>query len=158
MVFSLNIDLIKSYDRVDLSYLKLILLQIGLSLDMVEWIMSAITIARFVLLINSVPTEFFKGSRGIQQGCPLSSYLFILEVEVLSILIQHKKKQSHFQCLMTARGLSFSHLLFVDDVIIIGEGSIEEWKYMKYVVKMFCKAFDLEVGNNKSLLLHSCKE
>ena len=61
MVFSLNIDLIKSYDRVDLSYPKLILLQIGLSLDMVEWIMSAITIAQFVVLINSVPTELFKG-------------------------------------------------------------------------------------------------
>ena len=107
MVFSLNIDLIKSYDRMDLSYLKLILLQIGLSLDMVEWIMSAITIARFVVLINSVPTEFFKGSKWIRQGFPLSLYLFILEVEVLSIRIQHRKKQSHFQGLRTIRGCQF---------------------------------------------------
>ena len=59
---------------------------------------------------------------------------------------------------MTARGLSFSHLLFVDDVIIIGEGSIEEWKYMKYVIQMFCKTFELELSSNKSILLHSCNK
>ena len=125
MDFLLNLDLIKACDHVDWSYLKLILLQIGLSSNMVEWIMIAVTMTQFPVLINGVPTEFFKGSKGIQQRLPLSLYIFIMVVEDLSILIQHTKKLSHFQGLNITRGLSISHLLFVDDVIIIGGGSVE---------------------------------
>ena len=81
----------------DWSYMKLILFQIGLSPDLVELIMSAVTTTWFVVLINRVPMDFFKGSRGIWQGFPLSLYLFILVVEVLILLIKHAKNQSLFQ-------------------------------------------------------------
>ena len=45
--FFLKLDLVKAYDRVDCSYLRLILIQIGLSPDLVDWIMSAVSSARF---------------------------------------------------------------------------------------------------------------
>ena len=86
--FFLKFDLVKAYDQVDWSYLRMILIQIGLSLDMVEWMMNAVSLARFAMLINGVLTENFKSNMGLQQGWPLSPYLFILAIEGLNLLIQ----------------------------------------------------------------------
>ena len=55
----------KGYDRVDWSYLRLILIQIGLSPDMVKWIISVVTSTQLVVPVNGVPSEYFKGNKGI---------------------------------------------------------------------------------------------
>lgn len=120
--------------------------------------MSAVTTAWFVVLINGIPTEYFQGNRGLRQGRPLSLYLFILVVEGLRLLIQHAKRQPYFQGLKVARGMSITHLLFVDDVIVIGGDSAGEWKFMHSIVELFCNAFGLEVNCRKSFILHSCKD
>ena len=64
--FFLKVDLLKAYDKVDWSYLSLILVQIGLTPDIVDWIMSCMSTTRFFVLINGVPSSSFKGSRGIR--------------------------------------------------------------------------------------------
>jgi hypothetical protein len=52
----LKLDLIKAYDRVDWGVLRLVLLQVGLSLETTYWIMECVTSANFVVLINGRPT------------------------------------------------------------------------------------------------------
>ena len=76
----LKINLIKAYERANWDFLRLVLLQIGLILEYTNWIMGCIQSTNYVVWLNGEPTNFFKGSRGLRQGFPMSPLLFLLIV------------------------------------------------------------------------------
>ena len=53
-----------------------------------EWRWSCISTAKFSVLVNGKPAGFFPNSKGLCQGDPLSPYLFVMGMEVLSVLIR----------------------------------------------------------------------
>lgn len=61
----LKLDLEKAYDKVDRSFLNLILVQIGFPFKATQWIMKCINTTSFVVLINGSPLDIFKGTRGL---------------------------------------------------------------------------------------------
>ena len=56
----------------------------------VDWVMGMVTTPFFSILLNGSPSKFFQASRGIQQGDPLSPFIFILMAKGLSRLIQYQ--------------------------------------------------------------------
>lgn len=54
-----KLDLEKSYDKVNWTMLRLTFLQIGLPFDIVRWIMSCVSRAKYVVMVNGAPTSFF---------------------------------------------------------------------------------------------------
>jgi hypothetical protein len=61
----LKIDLAKSYDKVNWTYLRLLLLQMGMKVQSVNWIMGCVESISFVVLINGSPSRFFRATRGL---------------------------------------------------------------------------------------------
>lgn len=88
----LHIYLKKAYDRVNCTFLHLVLIQIGLKWNVVQWIMGCVSSAAFAIIKNGSPSEFFKAGRGLWQGCPLSPLLFLLVVECFSRMIKKGEK------------------------------------------------------------------
>ena len=73
-------------------------------------------------MVNGSPFGFFRSSRGLRQGDPLSPYLFVIEMEALSCLIAKAVEGGFlFGCRIGGRegdGLTVSHLLYADDTIL----------------------------------------
>ena len=120
----------------------------------VNWIMGCVTNAYFAVLVNGSPSEFFPASRGIRQGCPLSPLLFILVIESLSRIILDKHLKGLISRIQYTHGLSPTHLLFVDDVILFGVGTVEEWEAYKDALGLLCSATGMMVSTEKSSFLY----
>jgi hypothetical protein len=80
----LKIDLSKAFDRVNWSYLRLLLTHLGFEVPFIKWVMACITWVSFAVLINGVASPFFQSECGLRQGFPLSPLLFLLVAEGLS--------------------------------------------------------------------------
>ena len=133
----LKLDLIKAFDRVNWSFIRLILIQIRVPLLGVNWIMGCLTSANFAVLINGTPSKFFSASRGIRQGCPLSPLLFILVIEGLGFLISDARDHGLIRGIKVSSLLALTHLLFVDDVILLGTGTLQEWIDFDVILSTF---------------------
>ena len=62
----LKLNLTKAFDRVNWTYIHLLLIQIGVPLVGVNWILGCISSANFAILVNGSPSTFFSASRGIR--------------------------------------------------------------------------------------------
>ena len=81
--------------------------------------MSCLTSVSFDVLINGVACPFFHSQRGLRQGFPLSPLLLLLVAEGLSIFLKRANSKGKFRGLPILQVLDVTHLLFVDDILIV---------------------------------------
>lgn len=106
---------------------------------------------RSSVLVNGSPTEEFEMSKGVMQGDPLSSFLFIVAMEGLNIVMKtacekdifHGVKVSHTENII-------SHLFYADDALFVREWSRDNIKNLSRILRCFHVASDLKVNFNKS--------
>eukprot|EP00253_Pinus_taeda_P001598 PITA_01598 len=146
----LKIDLSKAYDRINWLYLRLLLTHLGFNYSFVSWIMGCITNVSFVVLINGAASPFFKSQRGLRQECPLSPLLFLLVAEGLSRLIHKARRFDKIKGIEVTINLYITHLLFVDDILIFTNGSLNEMKEYKNIFDLFMKATGMKINSRKS--------
>ena len=51
-----------------------------------------------------------------------------------------------------------THTLFMDNILIFGEGSYYEWNHYHSIISLFCDASGLAVNVQKSNFLYSCND
>lgn len=103
------------------------------------------------LLLNGSPVDSFTPSKGLQQGDLLSLYLFILCMEVLSAMLNQSMENGKIKGIkITHSGTGLSHLLFADDLILMGMASQEEAVGQMNTIQKFGDCLGQKVNLSKS--------
>ena len=109
------------------------------------------------MLVNGVPAGFFPSSKGLQQGDPLSPYLFVMGMEVLSTLIRRVVEGGFLSgCRIRGGGrqsVHISHLLFADDTIVFCEARKEHLTHLSWILFWFEAASGLRINLDKSEII-----
>ena len=83
-----KLDIEKAYESINWQFLLKVMEKMGFGSKWLRWMWWCISTAKFSVMVNGVPVGFFSSSKGLSQGDPLSSYLFVMGMEVLSVLIR----------------------------------------------------------------------
>lgn len=130
----MKVDLSKAYDSCRWDFVEAVLQRMEFPTKWIKWIMQCITIVSYSILVNGEPTTYFNPKAGLRQGDPLSPYIFILCMEVLSTnLIKTQEEKSIHGIKIARTAPSLSHLFFADDALFFFKGIPRVcWKLKKF--------------------------
>lgn len=95
----MKLDVCKAFDRLEWPFILASVEKVGLAGTLSAFLRSGFSSASSVILLNGRPTEAFKLTRSVRQGCPLSPLVFILAFDILSLLISDSVNRGHWWAL-----------------------------------------------------------
>ncbi|RVW49859.1 putative mitochondrial protein [Vitis vinifera] len=131
--------------------------KMGFGSKWIGWMWYCISTVKYSVLVNGVPAGFFSSTKGLRQGDPLSPYLFIMGMEVLSVLITRAAEGGFIKGCRIWRdreqAVKVTHLLFADDTIIFCEAKKEALLHLGWVLFWFEAASGLKINLDKSMVI-----
>lgn len=120
---TLKVDIDKAFDSLIWDFLTNCLTALNLPETYIRWIQECFTSPAYSVGINGMLHGYFKGTRGIRQGDPLSPYLFGLAMNILSQNLNDAAQNGTFQYHPKCEQSGLIHLCFADDLLFFSDGS-----------------------------------
>ncbi|XP_071927455.1 uncharacterized protein [Coffea arabica] len=151
---AMKLDMSKAYDRVAWDHIIGVLRRFGFGEIFIDLVWRLISNVWFSVIINGSSHGFFKSSKGLRQGDPLSPALFIIGAEVLSRGLNNLALHSGFVGFRLPHACpSITHLAFADDVLIFANGSSHSLKAIMQVLQMYQRCSGQLINVQKSCYL-----
>ncbi|KAL0283634.1 UNVERIFIED_CONTAM: Retrovirus-related Pol polyprotein from type-2 retrotransposable element R2DM [Sesamum radiatum] len=153
---ALKVDLRKAYDTVEWDFLRAVLMLFGFPEQFIQWIVVCVTTPSFSVCLNGAPHGFFRGARGLRQGDPMSPFLFVLVMEVLTLILQQRIGQNggfsfHWRC----DRIQLFQLGFADDLLLFSKADPNSVSLFKEGLTTFAELSGLQANLHKSHLILS---
>ena len=101
--------------------------------------------------MNGRPTGFFKATRGLRQGCPLSPLLYAIQASVLSFQLNLCQESQWLPGLRIVHGVrSINHAQFADDTLLLGGASSHSAEYFKHELETYKEVSGSKINFHKS--------
>lgn len=138
---AIKLDMEKAYDRVEWNFILQSLKDLGFDEKWNKWVEQCIKTTFFSVIVNENSVRMIKPSRGLRQGDPLSPYLFLVCMEVLSrkLMAEAVRKKSGIGFKVGKRGPIIPCLLFADDSLIFCEVDRGTTESVKRILEDFSK-------------------
>ncbi|GKB34823.1 RNA-directed DNA polymerase, eukaryota, reverse transcriptase zinc-binding domain protein [Tanacetum coccineum] len=141
----------KAFDSISWKYLDHILDRLGFGYKWCSWIKACLSSSRASILVNGSPTSEFSINRGLKQGDPLSSFLFILVMEGLHNAFSEAVGNGLISGInINNSTINISYLFFADDVIITTDWNARDLENIILVLHVFYLASRLKINIHKS--------
>ncbi|XP_074290549.1 uncharacterized protein LOC141617264 [Silene latifolia] len=149
-------DMSKAYDRVRWDFLEAVLVRYGFPQSLITLMMNCFTSVSYEILMNGIPLPQFKPQCGLRQGDPLSPYLFIICMEVLSRNIAQANELRLIHGIQLVREVRpITHLLFADDSIFFFKDKEDTVAHLVHIINDYCNASGQKINVEKSGILFS---
>ena len=107
----------------------------------------------YSILVNREPKGMMTPTRGIIQGDPLSSFLFLLCTEGLNGLLNKAAHQGHIKGYSLCRNSScLTHLLFVDDSLLFCRATLEECQRVLDILEVYGRCSGQQINQSKKTI------
>lgn len=153
---ALKLDMSKAYDRVEWGFLRAMLRKLGFDMKLVHLFMECVISSKYN--INHAGKEFGEiiPTRGIRQGDPLPSYLFLICMEGLTTLIRDYEQKKLIKGVQVARGAPvLSHMFFTDDTYIYCKAKEDSATHVLNMLNKFEVASCQRINVDKSSVFFS---
>ncbi|XP_074304872.1 uncharacterized protein LOC141639712 [Silene latifolia] len=149
----LKLDMNKAFDRVSWTFLMLVMKRMGFPTFWQNIIWECIATVSYRVLINGEPSDSFRAFCGLRQGDPLSPYLFIMCMEVLSRQVIRAEKIGSLTGIKISRyAPTLSHLLYADDALLCCKATPLAFETLRDLFKEFETASGQMINLSKSFI------
>ena len=145
----LLVDFEKAFDSIEWKFIDKVLEKFGFGPYIKNLVQLCYKKVSSTVVNNGYSSGWFAIKRGVRQGCPLSSLLFLLCIEILAELIRENKNVKGFQLGNTHIKLS----LFADDASCIVE-DINSLDILLKIIGKFYNYSGLKINIEKCLLVY----
>lgn len=153
--FALKLDMSKENNRVEWVFVEKMLQNLGFWPELIELVMNYVKSVSYSVLLNGILRANFNLSRGLKQGDPLSSYLFLICADFSRLLNLAKQERKIEGAKVGRGGMTITHLFFADNSILFGRATNEGARAMKHVIKDYEKMSGQLFNFDKSLIFFS---
>jgi hypothetical protein len=148
---TLKVDLMKAYDSISWDFILHCLSCFGAPFQYVNWIRECISSPSYSIFLNGSLVGYFHGRKGLRQGDPISPYLFVLAMEILSLLLEENTYGNpSFGFIPKCANLKLNHLCFADDLLIFSAATLNSVRVIKDVLVEFESLSGLRANPAKS--------
>ncbi|KAJ4784686.1 reverse transcriptase [Rhynchospora pubera] len=156
--FLLKVDINKAFDKLNWSFLQMAMKHLNIPWKIIHLMITSYSKAKITININGQGDGFLTPTQGLRQGCPMSPYIFIMSMEVLSRLLARASQRGMIQGVKVARtSPSITHAIYADDLILMGDTKESEVQAFKDILQIFGTASGLCINPTKSGLWFSNK-
>ncbi|XP_019225393.1 PREDICTED: uncharacterized protein LOC109206976 [Nicotiana attenuata] len=146
----IKIDLRKTYDSIEWSFVEEMLHAMNFPQRFIKWIMACITTTKYSIAINGGLYRNIVGKRGLRQGDPISPLLFVICMEYLTRILNKVADMREFGYHTKCRGIKLNHLCFADDILLFCKGNYQSAMLMLRGLQSFTNASRMTTNAGKS--------
>ena len=149
----LKIDLSKAYDNLHWEFVLNLLEAFDMPDKFIGWVKECISTPSYSVIVNGELNGHFEGRKGLRQGDPISSLLFVMAMDVLSKMLDKGAVNQVFKPHPSCEDPLITHLSFADDVLIFFDGSEESLAGIMSILEEFRMVSGLKINKEKTELL-----
>ena len=146
----LNIDFEKAFDSVEWEHIYKALKFFKFPSQFITWIKCFYNKTETCVINNGHASSFFLPGRGVRQGCPLSPYLFVIAVELMSLWL---KQKSNIDGITSKDGNDYMISQFADDTTIAIQNTKDNIRKTFEAIEFFGKASGLRLNIDKTEII-----